>query len=228
MMFIFQSTRTSFSQIHSIGRMNGQTKRFSKKILAPDEIASIPLGIIVRTNGTTNGCPIWIDWTQKEVSQWSRSIEFVPFCPDDRPFVFVIPPPYLVAPNATDQENYQWKIVDQIQNETDHDDDPVEKRTVIFVFVSLHVVRGQTVVIHRSFGDLCRRILLAISNKSVSASWLDRASSYFNHLLRFLVVNDVSFHWYLHLLHLSFSKGERNYLSIFHLLVVWFDVLLSP
>ena len=177
MPFLFHLTRTSFSQIHSIGNMNGRTKQFNKKILAPDEIVTTPLGIIVRTNGTTNGYPIWIDWTPKEVKQWRRSIEFVPFCPDDRPYVFVIPPPYLVAPNVTDQEDYQWKVVDQIHNETDHDDDPVEKRTVIFVFVSLHVVRGQTLVIHRSFGDLCRRISLAISNKSLSATSLDRASS---------------------------------------------------
>lgn len=57
------------------------------------------------------------------------------FLAEDRPYIFIIPPPYLAVPNDTEKENYQWDIVDQIRNDT-HDDQNghlVEKRTVISI-----------------------------------------------------------------------------------------------
>lgn len=133
----------------------------------------------------------------------SNRFNFVPFHPEDRSYVFIIPPPYLAASNDTDPEKYQWKIVEPIQNETDHNDDPVEKRTVIFVCLfgslqvdvlsfillrtrlSSHCSWENSLVIHRTSSDhhQCRRKSLDISNKSAYVTWLLLPFLHFNHLL---------------------------------------------
>jgi hypothetical protein len=54
-----------------------------------------------------------------------------------RPYSFIIPEPYLAVNN--DDEN-EWNLIDEKLNDTDDDDDAVQKRIVLFILSICKVV----------------------------------------------------------------------------------------
>ena len=155
---------------------------------------------IVVVNGTANGYRIEYEPIRRKVRQSSVRIPYVHsilrLLADVRPYVFIIPPPYLPASNASDNETYEWKIDDdddeQKLNDTDDDDDSVKKRIVLLTHIYLYVVDPLIIYSCISFtfsvvsfcalhGDSCRSIPL-----------VDKEQRENHHIARSVIVNGLS------------------------------------
>jgi hypothetical protein len=70
-----------------------------------------------------------------------------------RPYSFIIPPPYLAVNNDDDEkEKNEWNIIDEKMNDTDDDDDDaVQKRIMLFIYISISICTLDSLFIYSYF-----------------------------------------------------------------------------